>query len=229
MNITTKDTTATAQELADRIAGADTNRQAALTLAIAHIDAVVEALRLERIRVAYRFGEDHARVAQIDARMQLASDDRQLVTVEAQRSSITAPGANSSVATLYGRVIDSSQLGVQGLTVRARSADTGAEIGKTGTNEVGHFELTLRPARSAVATIAVMVEVLSSNCKVAYRDSTARPLKVGEVTYAEIEMMSADKGSERPPSSGGGKPPAPTRGKSGPPLPSTRKPSRKHS
>jgi len=198
MVITEKDTAAQAKDMAGRIVEAEKGRHAGLQLALPQLAAKVESLRLERIRLAYKYGADHLRVKELDVRLAAAVDDYRDAAGEHQRSSIQQPRPGEGLATLHGRVIDGNQLGVQGLTVRARLAEGSTEIGKTGTNEAGHFVFTFRQENKDVPHVAVLIEVLSSNCRVAYRDSWPRQIPFGSIEYVEIDIGSAEKPG-RPP------------------------------
>lgn len=198
MVITEKDTAAQAKDMAGRIVEAEKGRNAGLQLALPQLAAKAESLRLERIRLAHKYGADHVRVKELDVRLAAAANDYRDAAGEHQRSSIQPPRPGEALATLHGRVIDANQLGVQGLTVRARLAEGSTEIGKTGTNEAGHFVFTFRQENKEVPQLAVLLEVLSSNCRVAYRDSTPRQIPFGSIEYAEIDVGSAEKPGQRP-------------------------------
>lgn len=206
MNITEKDSASHARDLTRRIAEADRSRHASLELAAAQLEATRESLRVERIRLVHRYGPAHARVAQIDARISAAADERRDTAAELQRSSLEAPRAAASVATLHGRIVDPNELGIQGATVRARRSD-GAEAGRVETNDVGHFVLSFPQDKRATGTVDILLDVLLSSRRVAHHDTAPRQLQPGSVEYTEIEIAGGGKGGDRQPPGGQDEPP----------------------
>jgi hypothetical protein len=66
MAITEKDVAAQAKDVARRIGDVEQSRPAGLAIAAWLNDARLDALRTEHIRLAHKYGAEHARVAQHD-------------------------------------------------------------------------------------------------------------------------------------------------------------------
>jgi hypothetical protein len=81
------------------------------------------------------------------------------------------------------------------LIVRARLAEESTEATKSATDDLGHFALLIRQQKPEPDQVSIILEVLSGNNRVMYRDAEPRQLLFAEVTYTEIEI--ADRGNPR--------------------------------
>ena len=197
MAITEKDVAAQAKDVARRIGDAEQSRPAGLAIAAWLNDARLDALRTEHIRLAHKYGAEHARVARIRARINALSDAQRELAGELQRSTIKSPRPAEGVAAIHGRVVDANHLGLPALTVRARLAEESTEASKSATDDAGHFALLIRQQKPENEQVSVLLEVLSGNNRVMFRDAEPRQLMFAEVAYTEIEI--ADRGNPRTP------------------------------
>jgi hypothetical protein len=202
MAMTEKDTAAHAKDVAQRITEAEKSRPAGLEIAARAHEATLDALRFERLRLTHKYGANHVRVARIAARIDATAERQREVAAERQRATIPSPQADRGAAVIHGRVIDGQQLGLAGLSVRPRSTGDAKETYKDATDDVGHFAVTVQPAKPEDQEVYVILEVVSGNNRVVYRDSEPRALAVGSVFYTEIVIDKAPgktpAGSETP-------------------------------
>jgi hypothetical protein len=159
---------------------ADKARSAHLAEAMEEEAVKEEALRMESARLRGKYGDKSPRVEEIDARLEAQTLLRAELRAEFQRSQIVAPRAGPETAVIYGRIVDSSDLGIAGLVVEAMVAEQRAAAASQ-TDETGFYSFTL-PARESVQ---VLLEVKDKK-RTIYRDKVARNARPGVSSYSEI-------------------------------------------
>lgn len=177
-----------AAELTRTMEAADQSQRAHLEESLLRQEAREGALRVERARLAARFGADHPRVRVAAERLDAQANLRHNLRAELERIGVPDPDPSDDACIFHGRVVDANGLGVAGLVVSALGANQN-ELAKARTEEAGRFALRVPAAQ----TERVLLAVSARGEQTLYRDKRPRQATPGGVFYTEITVDPSKK------------------------------------
>ncbi len=153
-----------------------------------------KALGREHKRLSGKFGEDHAKVKKISAKIRYNQGLFKDLDVEIEKANIKAPSFDKDSWMVHGLVLDKENSGVKGLTVgffdgKGRWVK---ELGYGCTDKCGHFSITYtqkdREEQDNSKSMKLSLYVSDKNHKVLCKDSRPLYLKIGQIDYREIYL-----------------------------------------
>jgi hypothetical protein len=143
----------------------------------------------ERARLAAKYGEDHPRVKNLDARLSYNVNMLKGLATAIERNNIKVPVLPVNSWRVQGRVFDSNDAPLKGLTVFLSNSNKQAIGGLdyTCTDEQGYYAITLGEREiSDLKDETVFLAVSDANRRVVYVSSDALSISIRAVSYQDV-------------------------------------------
>jgi GGDEF domain-containing protein len=182
---------AVADQVPNVAPSADTARLGGLDAALVLQAAQQSSLTINRARNAAKYGPTSVQVSTMDLRLQAGTQTTQAIQLAQARAQLQAPTVPAGSAGIFGRVVDSTGVGVAKATVAAVN-QAGSQAGKAASAADGTYQLIL-PVRSAAESsakpsISVHLEVLV-NAKTVLTSSEFLTLQAGDIVMRELAII----------------------------------------
>ncbi len=181
---------AVADQVPNVAPSADTARLGGLDAALVLQAAQQSSLTINRARNAAKYGPTSVQVSTMDLRLQASTQTTQAIQLAQARAQLQAPTVPAGSAGIFGRVVDSTGVGVAKATVAAVN-QAGSQAGKATSAADGTYQLIL-PVRSvessAKPSISVHLEVLV-NAKTVLTSSEILTLQAGDIVMRELAII----------------------------------------